>query len=226
MCTALSCPPPLAPGHLQVHAARREGVRGEGQPQPRAGYAFIPIQAMGQRLSCPLLRVLAFYVLGFFFFKTTKYDKWLFREAKHKGSPEQWFLNVNVLANHRGIWEEQGEMPFVGSQLRTLRAPLQQEGWKLDSSTLSPSDHRVGYVVEWRVADGSGREGGLWKNNFPRGVFKGEEETNIYWTAAIRVLYSFHQGGSVTQQCTYRVWSQTAWEQILAPSPTDGTLGK
>lgn len=47
----------------------------------------------------------------FFFFKTVKYDKWLFREAKHKCSLEQWFLNVNVLTNHQGIWASQGKPP-------------------------------------------------------------------------------------------------------------------
>lgn len=55
---------------------------------------------------------LAFYGFAFFFFfKTVKYDKSLFREAKHKCSLEQWFLNVNVLTNHQGIWASQGKPP-------------------------------------------------------------------------------------------------------------------
>lgn len=51
-----------------------------------------------------------------------QYDKWLFREAKLKCCLEQQFLNVNVLANHPGIWAERG-MPTV--QKRHSGAPAE-----------------------------------------------------------------------------------------------------
>lgn len=49
-------------------------------------------------------RVPGFPCFCFSSLKTMKYDKWLFRAAKHKCSLEQWFLKVNVLERHPGIW--------------------------------------------------------------------------------------------------------------------------
>lgn len=77
-----------------------------------------------------------------------------------KCSLGQWFLNVNVLANHQGIRALLGKasstkVTFGGSQPRTLRAHPQHEGWELDTNKVSPPDHRAGCMAERRVAEGS-----------------------------------------------------------------------
>lgn len=90
-----------------------------------------------------------------------KYDKWLFGEAKHECSLEQWFFNVHVLESHLGTREWWGkpaaQRDIWGQPAEHAEAHLQQEGWKeegVSSPTPPTTDRRVGRMVQWRVAGG------------------------------------------------------------------------
>lgn len=94
--------------HSLGGGGRGEGSHGGGggSRSRQAPCAFLPMLSRRSEviLSAPP-GCLAFYVFVLFFFKTMKYDKWLFQEAKHKCSLEQWFLNVTVLSDHPGTRE-------------------------------------------------------------------------------------------------------------------------
>ena len=114
---ALFGPPPTPPPRPFTSPHSQEGgwshCGGGGSHSHRAHSAFLPVLSRRSEviLSAPP-GCLAFHVFVLFFFKSMKYDKWLFQEAKHKCFLKQWFLNVNVLPNHPGTWNSRESLSW------------------------------------------------------------------------------------------------------------------